>query len=46
MKTEILANLNCERNQSYDMSKDVDILVMKFRDYNNLTDDEARFFHD
>src|SRR5574344_14655 len=46
MNTEILANLNCERNPSYDMSKDVDILVMKFRDYNNLTDDEARFLLD
>ena len=46
MNTEILANLNCERNSSYDMSKDVDILVMKFRDYNNLTDDEARFLLD
>ena len=46
MNTEILANLNCERNPSYNMSKDVDILVMKFRDYNNLTDDEARFLLD
>ena len=46
MNKEILANLNCERNPSYDMSKNVDILVMKFRDYNNLTDDEARFLLD
>ena len=43
MNTEILSNLNCERNPSYDMSKDVDILVMKFRDYNNLTD-KSRVF--
>ena len=46
MNKEIFSNINCKHDPSYDMSKDVDILVMKFRDYNNLTDDEARFLLD
>lgn len=46
MNKEVFSNINCERDQSYNMSKDVDILVMKFRDYNNLTEDEARFLLD
>ena len=46
MNTEIFPNINREPDPSYDMSKDVDILVMKYRDYHNLTDDEARFLHD
>ena len=43
MNKEIFTNINRKHDPSYDMSKDVDILVMKFREYNNLTDDEARF---
>ena len=46
MNKEIFSNINRKHDSSYDMSKDVDILVMKFRDYNNLTDDEARFLLD
>lgn len=46
MNTKILSNINRELDSSYDMLKDVDSLVMKFRNSNNLTNDEARFLLD
>ena len=46
MNEELLKSVDCDRDPSYNMSKDVNILVMKFREYHNLTKEELKFLLD